>query len=467
MAGIRYPRDYSLRTLSLLTATGSVDLRLIANEISYQEDLFNNVISGYVMVTEAQSYAEFFDLTGNEFIHIVFDKNGTYNPKTTIDKWFRVYKIDGRRLSETMYSETYKLDFCSEELLLSEQYKISKAYPNMSVKDVILDICGANGGDGIKTLKIPSSKLKNENIEDTKGLYSFIVPNLKPFDAINWLSIYAQSKNGNVGADMVFFENKDGYNFKSIQTLMQTDTIYNSYHYDPKNIYSPTKANLLEELTNVITYEFLESYDALNSVASGVFANRLISVDVLTRKVISTNFNYFDYSKNAVKLNKYKITNNYINRNNDSINNTSNACLKLVFSNFDQHNPSNATALSAGLNANPSTGFSSIAPNIYAETYIPYRTAQLSLVNHTRIRISVPGDPNLTVGKVINFNLMSNSQNKKSPNNYYSGNYLITAVRHLLDQNQSRTVMEIVKESSPNEYPDPNLQGEWFKAINS
>jgi len=365
-----------------------------------------------------------------------------------------------------MYGEAYRLHFCSEELFISEQYKISKSYFNTSIKDIILDICGKNGngtgGDGLKNLKI-SKKL---DFDDTKGLYSFVVPGLKPFDAINWLSTYAQPKIEYQSADMVFYENRDGFHFKSLQNLISNPNVYNTYHYDPKNIYPATRQNLSEELTNAITYEFLESFDTLKGVSAGVFANKLISVDVLTRKVKQTDFDYFKYKNNSASLNKYPIINNYINRNGDQLNQSSAATLKLVFSNFDEHDPSNASALSAALNPDKNTHYPSIAPNIYAETYIPYRTAQLSLLNYTRIRISVPGDPGLAVGKVINFDLLSNSPNNKAPNAYYSGKYLITAVRHLIDQSQYRTVMEIAKESATSPYvANPNGKGSWTKAI--
>ena len=115
----------------------------------------------------------------------------------------------------------------------------------------------------------------------------------------------------------------------------------------------------------------------------------------------------------------------------------------MVFSNFDDAN-------NAVVQSNPG----SVAQNIFAETYIPYRTAQLSLANYTRVKLNVPGDPNLTVGIVIEFELLSNNpdQHEKGTNNFYSGYYLVTAVKHLITQNDYKTVMEVAKESVPTEY---------------
>jgi len=451
-AGILNTRDYELKSLTLLTALGTIELRLIMNEISYHEDLFGGVVSGYVMITESNSYAELLGLNGNEFLVMIFGKYD--DPNNIITKKFRVYKIDKRKLAANMYTEVYTLQFCSEELLMSEQYKISKSYPNQTVQEVITDICTSKY-PGTPGLGIDPSRLQ---IDPTYGTYSFIIPNLKPLDAINWLSIYARPDSPQYpGSDMVFYEDRDGFKFKSLQTLTdgRNVVVYNKYRYDPKNT---NEGDLTEEVFNVTTYEILDSYDTLEAINSGMFANQLISVDILTRKSITTNFDYRQYWNNPVTggLNDYPLTNNFKNRAGQKLNETSQAKLKLVFSNFDDAN-------NAVVQSHPG----SVAQNIYAETYIPYRTAQLALANYTRVKISVPGDPLLTVGKVIQFDLLSKNPAIKEPDLYYSGNYLVTGVRHMITQNDFKTVLEIAKESLPNQLPDiQDDSTSWTSVVN-
>ena len=446
--GILNTRDYDLKSLTLLTSNGVIDFRYIMNEISYHEDLFGGVISGYVMVTESSSYSEFLSFNGNEFLLLTFAKYD--DPSLTITKKFRVYKMDNRKLSGNMRTETYTLQFCSEELLLSEQYKIGKSYPNQQISQVIKDICTNHLG-------ISTSRLR---IDETYGNYSFVIPNLKPLDAINWLSTYARTADGYNGstfngADMIFYENKNGFNFKSLQTLTDGNdvVVYNTYSYDPKNT---EQNNLTEEVYNVTTYEILDSYDTLNAINSGMFANQLLSVDILTRKRMTTNFDYEKYWNDSSTggLNHYPVTNNYQNRFGKKLNETSQATLKLVFSNFDEAN-------NAVVQANPG----SVAPNIFAETYIPYRTAQLALANYTRLKISLPGDPNLTIGSVIKFNLLSNDPSGKELNLYYSGFYLVTAVRHMITQKDYKTVLEIAKESVPNKFTNIPTDSPIWKSV--
>jgi len=468
MSGILNVRDFNLTHCVLMTGAGDIDLRLIMVEISYHEDIFNNTASGYILISESQGYAEGLGLNGNEFLHLTFNKGG--DTSRQIDRYMRVYKLDKRKLEENIATESYCLQFCSEELLLSEQYKISKSYTNMSIDQMILDICTMKPG-----LNISPNKLNPDNIKKSYGTYDFIVPNLKPLDAINWLCVYALPGPDVPGADMIFFENKNGFNFTSLQNLMDAKDVevYDIYTYDPKNVHGIGNQDITEQMSNALSYEILNSYDTLYGVNSGVFANQLISVDILTRTRKTTNFDYFAYFNGdngppSLGLDDNPIINNYANRNGDQLNQTSQAVLKLVFSNFDEHNPT-YSALTNGWNppANYPTGSSSIAPNINAETYIPWRTAQLSLDNYIRLKLTLPGDPDLTIGSVIKFDLLSNNPGTRTPNAYYSGYYLVTAVRHVINQNEYRTIIEIAKESVRSKYFNTPNSNDWKVALTS
>jgi len=441
MAGIKNSKDYALTNLTLLSSVGSLDLKNTFEEISYNEDLFNNSLSGYVYIVESSGLIETAAMNGTEFLRLTFSKFGDSNNQ--IDKLFRVYKVGKRKLEGTMYKESYVLYFCSEELLLSEQYKISKRYRDSLISDIVSDVL-------TNYLKVPNNK--SGTIETTYGKYDFIIPTLKPFDAINYVTNYARPNPQNPGADMLFYEDKNGFQYRSLQSLMRQPSYY-TYTYKPKNIDSK---DLNTDTHNVLTYEFLDSFDTLNGITSGTFANQLISLNPLTRSKKVTNFDYTVYSRQAKLLNSYGIIDDSTNRNGDNLGQASQSMLKLIFSNFDSGSNSYVAGV-PGASGN----------DIYAETFIPYRTAQLGLANYTRLRISVPGDCNLTVGRVLTFNLSSrNLANKGALDKYYSGNYFITGVRHLIDLTSFRTILEITKESVPNSYPaNNNKSALWSNTI--
>jgi len=429
--GINYPSDYALITLELQSSTGPMDLKNILVELSYHEDLFNNTTSGYLMVTDSMGYIELLNLTGNEYLKMKFGK--TVNDAHPVDKLFRVFKVSRRILEENMNTETYCLEFCSEELVISEQYKLCKSYKGGKISENILDILQTS-------LKVPESNIIV--IEPSYGVYDFVIPTMKPFAAINWLSTYARPKDDKPGADMFLYEDKFGYNFRSLQSLMSNPT-YRTYSYNPKNT---DVKDLNSSVYNVSTYEILNSYDSLDAINSGVFANQLLSFNTLTREKTVTNFDYGVYQKNSTSLNTSPITNMATNKFGHKLNDTPKAVLKLVYSNFNQQNVGYIKTQAAGSTSN----------DIFAETYIPHRTAQISLINYNRIKISVPGDSNLTVGMVIDFSLLSINPNMKKPDKFYSGRYLISAIRHIITITEFKTILEIVKDSTPNQYASPD-----------
>lgn len=424
-----FPQDASIDTINLLTASGeTVELKKLVIELSYFEDIYSFVVSGHVILVDALGLLEALQITGNEFIEISFGK--TKNGPTNITKVFRVYKVGNRKPSQNMNSEAFTLHFCSEELLISEQIKISRSYAGKKIDGIITDILQDK-------LKVKNSKIND--IESTSGVYDFTVPRLKPFEAISWLSLYARPvSTGALGADMLFFENREGFNFNSIQSLMARD-VYDTYTYQPKNLRKKL-TDIEEKISTVLEYEFIKTHDILNEISSGTFANRLISIDPLTRSYNVTDFNY-DIYKSQINE-KTGVLSKSSNRLNKTQNENYEGNLKVVFGNSNQ---ANAPYIKERIG--------SVAKDIFIENYVPYRTAQLSLANYIVAKLIIPGDSGISAGRTIEFNLprMGVEENgQKELDSYYSGKYLVTAVRHVLQsQGAFQTILEIAKENTP------------------
>ena len=106
----------------------------------------------------------------------------------------------------------------------------------------------------------------------------------------------------------------------------------------------------------------------------------------------------------------------------------------------------------------------SVAKDIYAETFIPYRTAQIALANYTVLKLLIPGDSSITAGRTIIFNLYSlatDENENRQFDKYFSGKYLVTAVRHLVQSSGSyQTILEVAKESVAMPISAPNSTSE-------
>jgi len=398
----------------------------LVTEISYFEDLYSFSVSGHVVLYDGQGLLQKFQLLGYEYLRVNFGR--VKSSPSNISRTFRIYTSSRKQVGNHR-AEQITLHFCSEELMLSESIKLQKGAPD--------------GGEEIhKTVtRILQNDLKvkkNLNIEMTRGIYNFNINTLKPFEAISWLSTYARPESQNLaGADMLFFENKEGFNFKSLRTLMES-TPYNTYKVQQINHQMPIE----EQVRTVLDYEFVKSFDVLNDISSGTYANRLISVDPLTRSFKITDFNYDTYKANtATPMNGSGngISINDTNRFGLKTTQNSKSVVKVVVGNSEQYKVPYIKDAPG-----------SVANDIYVENYIPNRTAQIGLANFTLVKVVVPGDPGITVGKTVVFNIynLSSSGDNKELDPYYSGKYLVNAVRHVLQsQGAYQTIMELAKES--------------------
>ena len=431
-------QDFILTYAKVVGSTGSgLDIKNLIIEFNLYEDIFTNTISGDVLVNDSNDLLSFLALTGNDYISFLLEKPAL---ECSIEKTYKIVSVSNRRLTNNT-NESYILHFTAEEMVLSEQYRVSKSYKNKKVSEIVRDICDSY-------LNINTFKQINYNtldIEETNNTLNLIVPNLKPLESLNWLSNYAQSKSSISPSTYLFYQNRNGFNFKSLQTLYETPTI-NSYYYEPKNL---TMANsnykdLAKDLTNVIAYEIINQFNMLDSISSGAYANKLISVDLINQSYINTLFDYDSYFKTSKHLNKSNLLTNAKNSKGDVANKTPEGVLRLTTSlNKQSINP---YVLSKKQNIKDSQ----------IEKFIPHRLSEMAMINTNRIRLVIPGDPLLTVGKTINFNLPVvgiKGSNGKMNDPYYSGKYLITAVRHKADQTGVfQSIIEICKESSPNAF---------------
>ena len=408
-------------------------------------------MSGNVMLTDSVGLIDRLAMTGFDYLKLKFRKSTKVKESYDTEKYFRIYRVSERILNNNN-TETYTLHFCSEELLLSEQTKISKSYSGKKISEIIYDILSNN-------LKVDKKFIR---MQETDGLYDFVIPYKKPFEAINWLTSYAKPI-GKEGADFLFYENSEGFNFYSLQNLFNQKT-YMKYAYIPRNLgdlKNSKTGELGRNLLGIKSYTFLDTFDSLYGTVSGAFANRLITIDPLTRTYRDTNFDYLKYFDKAKNLNKNPIVPDLKNRLGKTANESYDSVLKVMVSNANQKK-------ALGISDEPW----SVANDIRAESYVPNRTAQLSLSHYSRIRLFVAGDPNLTAGMLIEITLPS-KRSADGTGNYVgeidpinSGKYIITAVRHIMDHTgKYETILEIVKDSYNASIDNYRNSGDTQKAI--
>lgn len=434
-----YPQSASVDELRIFASTGEIDVTKLFTELCFFEDIYSFVVSGYVIIRDGVGLVQKLQLSGKEEIQISFgSKKGDPENVGKLPgnlKKYQIYSIPDRKPVGNQSSEYVKIHFCSKELLDSEQIKVVKSYKGKAIHQIITDIL-------LTQLKVDPKRLDLQNFEKTVGVYNFVIPTLRPFEAISWMCTYARPlKNGGKGADMLFFETKDGFQFRSISSIYK-DKPYKTYTYNIKNIENQTYE---QKTTSVLDYQFVKDFDSLNEINSGTFVNRVMAFDPLNRTVTVNDFDYTKYT--GAKLNKGSPTD--VSEYTDSKEKNYSSALKLVVTN------SNQKFKPTFQNLDPFQ--KNLPPDVFIQDTVRNRTAQLALANYTILKIRVPGDTGLTAGSVINLNLpaLDYKNGRKEFDKFYSGKYLVTAVRHIVQsQGVFQTVLEITKDSSQAVYVD-------------
>ena len=189
---------------------------------------------------------------------------------------------------------------------------------------------------------------KNLLVVPTKGMYSVSIPNWNPFKAINFLASRAISSNPfSNGANFVFYETLKGYRFISIETLMmggfrgytelkifptrsahynqfqdeataktnktsyipvfsdgslddnnftpitgepgQGKSYVATYSYKPANVSGQSEEEKRYAVTN---FDLVHTFDTVKNLGLGMYANRVITHDLVRMKWAKTDFHY-------------------------------------------------------------------------------------------------------------------------------------------------------------------------------
>ena len=406
--GVNQPSDF---TLLVTIATGSGKLQDITSQVMHfnlYESLSSPVMTGDMEMSDALDVVTNFSINGNEWIYVLLDKPGLNKP---IRKAFRIYKISNRKFSTTS-AALYTIHFCSEELIISSQSYVKRAYAgtiDVMIKNILNDYLKA------------SKKINDANFIKPNGNYSFSISRMRPFQAIEWLSSRAFGANQNL---YFFYEDADGFNFTSFEQMIK-NAPYATYVYQPNDT-----ADAANNYKSISYLNVDRDFDVLMGVKSGQFASTLHTFDLVSRSFNEKKLQGDSYGKD-------RLLNNAI-----STDSTKNRLGNTIFESTDSHTKFVITS-DSDPTINPVTPQNWLLQNIQ-------KSAQMKGLRYT---INVPSDFELRVGRVVTLHLPAG--NPQNPNDaageqdkYRSGsNYLITSLRHGISGQVSSTTLELLSDS--------------------
>jgi hypothetical protein len=290
------------------------------------------------------------------------------------------------------------------DYILNFQTKISQYFegPSSDIASQVLSLMGASK---------PVSAVSSDDEQ------KIVIPNFTAFRTCNWMTEKAYKGDA---ANYVFYESKDNYVFSPLSELVQASPKI-EYKAQPPNVVGDP--NFEDKI--IQNYRLKSSFDVVQNILSGMYNSRAITVDLITRSFKDISYSFWDEYQNVPHL-----TNNP---------------LFDISGQGTQYNPANLYVLPE----NPFLTYNNKETNLK-------RRAQLQLFNNLKMDLTVFGDTELGSGDTVNLTFpVFSPLGDGAVNNYLSGNWLVSAVKHRFEQEAYYIDMECVRDSTDKPLPQP------------
>jgi len=416
---IRFAGDVNIRRLDVVSSANyKVDMTNQLIGIEIYEDMFSPFITMAITVRESLDFINALPLRGEEIVNLEISTPSFSKEEQYFKGKYYIYKISNRQLL-TDRNSAYTMFCISYEALVDLNMKQSKAYRG-NIGDIVKEFLG---NEGFNTTK-------KYTIEPTKNSTKYVSNFWSPVKNLNFLSTNALNNDGN--ASYLFFENRSGFNFVSLDKLYTQDTfqkfIKDNYTRDTDG--NTSKRNLNRDYQRILDFKVRVPFDALKFTNSGAYASRLYSYDLVKKKYYAKDFDALSEFNKTPHLNKKPLytTDKPVSPAN------------LIFNEIRHY---------ASHNGFPDT--SNVA-------FQQQRNSKLGLLRSCVVEINVFGRTDYTVGQKVYVEVPKptvlsekDQANTNSQNGFidttYSGNYIITAINHVISREKHTCIIELSKES--------------------
>ena len=372
--------------------------------ITYYESIKSPAISLSLSFIDVDQLISREGITGGEYLSLRIKVQG-YDKEFEIKPDKHLLMLNSVKNVTTSSSKQFAtLEFLSVEAIINETSRVNQRFTG-NVTDTVKKLL--KDKKGIKTKK----KLDSDQATNS---YSFVGNLKRPFDTIQWLCSKTQSSKDGTG--FLFFETLDGYVFKSIESLLDGETV------EYKKSETPDESSGLTILENNLN----QTSDIGMSCRMGMYANKTIyiNIDNATLKTV-------DYRIESLKLKKPPKLPNGLEKN----------PTRLMLRVLDK------CALQKGSKKKEIQKENELA--IYqSKSY-----ARNNLIFSQSMSISIPFNPELRAGQMLDLKFPLRKGDDQGTTTYgnesdddVSGKYLISELKHIIGGNRASTELTLIRD---------------------
>jgi hypothetical protein len=456
---IKFAGDYNLPSIHIHSHNNTgftsdedgVNIQSLVSEMNIYEGINKNSVAGTLVILDSINLIGNLPIQGTERLSFKLSTPGAHEFGHIVDCSeetgypMHVYKLtDKKQLNEGTCS--YILHFCSREFLRSLRTRVSESFEGTIDEMVTKILADENYLDSKKTLFY--QKTRNQD--------KLVVPNMRPFKAIEMLSKRALSdQTESNSAGYHFYETTKGFHFRSFES-MSVDSrgmpreVKQEFNYMPINTdhsitgVTPTKDGkqidkIIHDLTTVSEYKFINNFhDVATNTALGTYGHRVITHNLYNKSYKISDYhyhNYFNQTKHTDGPNP-AIVDTPVDFDDKGVSDYPESRISVM--------PTTQYAYGEDTGA---FGIDVEQDGITEAARISQRNA---VVAGTKLKLTIKGQSYLQVGDVIQFNILSvenkvNSEGKQDP--HFSGRYIIENMRHRVTTREYLQVIECAKDS--------------------
>lgn len=411
---LRYAGDVNIETIELKSVNGFY--QNIANQvigIQIFEDIFSPFITGTLIIKDSLDLLNTFPLTGEEYLTLKISTPTI--PRGAIQGNFYIFKMNNREIVGDR-AVIYELHFITQEAVVDMNKRISKKFegtPSEIANTILTD----------KDVGLQLSR--TINIEEAKNKIKYISNFWSPVRNMTYLCDHAYNKNES--PSFLFFENRAGFNFVSLDSLYDNSDYIEYFTYD-KFVRDSTNSgddakNIVEEYKRISRLAVPTVFDYMERIDGGMLGSKQYSFDLTSKNVDIKEYDMFkDWDKN-IHANIYPL-----------------ASTKSIFR-------YNAKLVNRYRHwGNFTDGKDSSNSN-----FLQKRMSIMKMIDAGKIEITVPGRTQYTVGQKVLVELDKMEPIRKEEedtlDSVLSGAYIIGAINHYIDRERHECVMELFKDS--------------------
>ena len=459
---IEFAGDYDLKNIFLHNHFGEViDIKKLVQEMNIYESIYKNALTGSVVIVDAQNLIAKLEIQGTERISFTLstpgaiDERSIINASETTGHPFHVYKITDRK-QLAPGTLLYTLHFGSREFMRNLRTKVSQAYDgrlDMSVLNILTD---ENYLDSKKEM----------TYEPCGNSDKVVVPNIRPFDAINMIASKSLPEKSD-GVGYYFYETTKGFHFRSWDNMISvngrhTRDTKQQFYYMPLNITDPEiEDKINHEYKSVESYRFINNFhDVAANTVGGTYGHRVISYNLFDKSFEQDDYNYhydFNFSKHTETAGrdvneKFAIAESFVDEDDLTVSDYPESRVSLQSTTKFLHNEDKGAVYGLDVLQDGKLTGKRIAQ-------------QAQVIQGTTLKLVVKGQSYLEAGDLIEFKLRS--VDEKNPDGaedpQYAGKYVITKIRHQISPEKYMMILECVKDSvkegfSTSDYKIPRNQ---------